>query len=151
MFFSFLEKVRLDISHELSALQMIFMKCQHLFFLKKFRMLSATILLSVLRVKIFSDYEVTEASSDEEGGSKLEEDELGKRQKLDTQQDYIPPISFSAPTPGQWIIFTTIIMACHTAIIMNKSKCTYTHTLETRSLKSLTISETGNKFIVHVI
>ena len=101
MFFSFLEKVRLDISYELSALQMIFMKCQLLFFLKKFRMLSATISLSVLRVKIFSDYEVTEASSDEEGGSKLEEDELGKRQKLDTQQDYIPPISFSAPTPGQ--------------------------------------------------
>ena len=47
---------------------------------------------------VFSDYEMTEVSSDDEG-SKVD-DESGKRLKLDTQRDYIPPISFPTPTPG---------------------------------------------------
>ena len=51
----------------------------------------------------FLDYEILEGSSDEEGGSKGDDDDLGKRQRLDMQQDYIPPLSFATPPPGQYL------------------------------------------------
>ena len=54
VFYSFLEKIRLDMSCESSAKQTVHMKCQALFSLnnnKKMRMPSAVIVTGMLKVK----------------------------------------------------------------------------------------------------
>ena len=50
-FFFFSEKISLDISSESTAWQMIHMKCRHFSLKKKIKMLSAAVLIGILRVK----------------------------------------------------------------------------------------------------